>query len=157
MTVPAQHLIPAALRAFGTKRWTRNFPAIINRKRPLYQENSGQLGILLLKMKKRLSKKNHKEWLEYGVIDASQNSYWRQKLFESEKYESFQIDKDHLEGILPEVARAIKRYDLYYLASKVSADEAEPWLSEGGLIIFKFWAKHHPSVKMFSGNSPEVI
>ncbi|XOF33598.1 MAG: hypothetical protein ACL93V_16635 [Candidatus Electrothrix sp. YB6] len=45
LTVPAQHLIPAALRAFGTKRWTRNFPAIINRKRPLYQENSGQLGI----------------------------------------------------------------------------------------------------------------
>ena len=108
-------------------------------------------------MKKRLSKKLHKKWLEWGVIDASQNPYWRKKLFESKYYELFPIDKDHLEGILPDVARAIKRYDLHYLASKVSADEAEPWLSEGGLIIFKFWAKHHPSVKTFSGNNPDVI
>ncbi len=108
-------------------------------------------------MKKRLNKKMHKIWLEWGVIDASQDSYWRKKLFESDEYESFPIDKDHLEGILPEVAKAIKKYNLQYLAAKVPACETEPWLSEGGLIIFKFWAKHYPSVKMFSGNNPDVI
>ena len=101
-------------------------------------------------MKKRFSKKLHKKWLEWGVIDASQNSYWRKILFESEEYESFPIDIEQLEGILSEVARAIKKYNLHYLASKVSADEARPWLSGGGLMIFKFWAKDHPSVKMFS-------
>ena len=99
----------------------------------------------------------HKKWLEWGVIDASQDSYWRKKLFESEDYELFPIDKDHLEGLLPEVAKAIKQYDLHYLSAKVPAEEAEPWLSEGGLMIFKFWAKTYHSVKMFSGNNPDVI
>lgn len=108
-------------------------------------------------MKKRLDKKIHKKWLEMGVIDASQKSYWRKKLFEAEYHQAFPIDKNHLESILPDVAKAIKKYNLRYLVAKVPADEAEPWLSEGGLIIFKFWAINHPSVKMFSGNNPDVI
>lgn len=107
--------------------------------------------------RKRLKKKLHKYWLDMGVIDASQVSYWRKILFNSEYNEAFPIDKDHLEGLWPDTAKAIQRLNLRFKVAKVPAELAEPWLSEGGLVIFKFWAANYPSVKMYSGNNPDVI
>lgn len=67
------------------------------------------------------------------------------------------IDKDHLEDLWPDTAKAIQRLNLRYMVAKVPAESTEPWLSEGGLVIFKFWAVRHPSVKAYSGNNPDVI
>lgn len=107
--------------------------------------------------RKRVRKKLHKFWLQRGVIDASQVSYWRKILFNAEYNEAFPIDKDHLEDLWSDTAKAIQRLDLRYMVAKVPSESTEPWLSEGGLVIFKFWAVRHPSVKAYSGNNPDVI
>ncbi len=61
-------------------------------------------------MNKRINRRFHKRLLEWGVIDATQESYWRKKFFEAEYHEAFPIDRNHLESILPEVTKAIKKW-----------------------------------------------
>jgi hypothetical protein len=104
----------------------------------------------------RLLKKLHKYWLGYGVIDASTTKYWRKMLFASRQGESFLIDKSHCKDLDDKTTKAIAKYDLSYRVAVVDGSETEAWLSEGGLVVFKFWAEAFPSVKAFSGNNPDV-
>jgi len=41
-------------------------------------------------------------------------------------------------------------------ATVVDAKDAEPWLSENGYVVFKFWATDFPMVNFFSGNNPAI-
>ena len=110
--------------------------------------------------RKRLKKKLHKFWLDCGVIDASQVSYWRKLLLNAEFNEAFPIDKDHLEGLCPITSKAIQKHDLRYMVAKVPSESVEPCvrdLGEDGLIIYKFWAVRYPAVKNYSGNNPDEI
>lgn len=107
--------------------------------------------------KRRLDKKLHKLWLHMGVVDASQISYWRKKLFEAEEYSSFPIDSENCNGLWVETVVAIKKYKLRYFVAKVPSSEAESWLSEDGLVVFKFWPQQYPEVKTFSGNNPNIV
>ncbi|HAT40758.1 MAG TPA: hypothetical protein DCS87_03415 [Rheinheimera sp.] len=107
--------------------------------------------------KRRLDKKLHKLWLHMGVVDASQNSYWRKKLFEAEEYSSFPIDSENCNGLWAETVVAIKKYKLRYFVAKVPPNETESWLREEGAVIFKFWPQQYPEVIVFSGNNPIVV
>ena len=49
---------------------------------------------------------------------------------------------------------AVQRFRLRYSATVVDAKYAEPWLSENGCVVFKFWATDFPMVSFFSGNNP---
>lgn len=106
--------------------------------------------------KRRIDKKLHKFWLEYEVVDLSQNSYWREKLFNSETYQEFHINKSNMPNIPQELSIAINRYDLKFKVAKVPSSETDSWLSENESIIFRFWAEAYPSVKIYSGNNPSV-
>jgi hypothetical protein len=52
------------------------------------------------------------------------------------------------------VAPAIRKWELQFSVSIVPPGDAEAWLSENGMVIFKFWATGFPSVHCFSGNNP---
>ena len=107
-------------------------------------------------MKKRKSKKLHNFWLE-DVADLSQNSNWRKKLFEADENETFYIDKNNLNYLSKYLIQAILKYDLKFKVAKVDGSETDAWLSEDGMIVFKFWASDFPNLKMFSGNNPDFI
>lgn len=111
----------------------------------------------MAKTSHRLNKKHHQHWLELGVIDASQQTYWRKKLFESTTDQVFVIDQHHHVGLCPATIAALKKYELSYSVKKVDDSEAAAWLSQGGLVIFKFWANRYPKVKAFTGNNPDII
>lgn len=98
----------------------------------------------------------HRKWLAY-VIDVSQISYWRGKLFSATKNEVFQIDSADTTGLASATVRAIRKYHLRYSVSVVDASEAEAWLSECGMVVFKLWANDYPSVRSYSGNNPLVV
>lgn len=108
------------------------------------------------RISRRIDKKRHQYWLDLGVIDASQQTYWRKKLFESTTDQVFVIDQYHHVDLCPVTIAAIKKYELSYSVKKVDASEAAAWLSQGGLVVFKFWANHYPTVQSFSGNNPEL-
>jgi len=102
-------------------------------------------------------KKLHKYWLDFGVIDASQSTYWRSILFESSLGERFPIDGLNCEHLDKKTVAAITKYGLEYWVSVVDGSETDSWLSENGMVVFKFWAQKFPTVKMFSGNNPNVL
>lgn len=108
-------------------------------------------------MKKRLSKKLHKKWLALDVIDLSQDSFWRKKLFEADKNEIFDIDKNNLDNLPQTLVKAIIRYNLKYRVAKVDGSETDAWLSEDGSIVFKFWVVEFPNLNIFSGNNPDSL
>lgn len=109
------------------------------------------------KRKRRLDKKRHKYWLGRGVIDASQKSFWRRKLFEAKENFTFIIDYENCQELSPDTIEALRKYKLRYLVAKVAECEAESWLSEDGLVVFKFWPLKYPGIKMYSGNNPDTI
>ena len=107
------------------------------------------------KRKRRLDKKIHKRIIDYCIVDLGYMSYYlRNRLFDANYGDEFLIDSEHLEGIPESIAKIIKNDNLHFLVSKVRNEETESWLSEGGLVIFKFWARDYPSVKKFTGNNP---
>jgi hypothetical protein len=86
-------------------------------------------------------------------VGSDQTGY----LFDAEENEPFYIDKNNIDHLSNNLIKVILEYDLKYQVAKVPSDETEAWLSEGGLVIFKFWAKDFPSVKIYSGNNPNII
>ncbi|WP_437996318.1 hypothetical protein WMF26_35230 [Sorangium sp. So ce185] len=108
-------------------------------------------------MNKRTRKKLHKRHLELDVIDLSLVAFWRARLFETPVGNDLPLDGSHLEGVPERFRKAIRRHRLEYDVARVPATEAEPWLSEGGLIVFRFRAREFPSVVRYSGNNPDVI
>jgi hypothetical protein len=108
-------------------------------------------------MRKRISKKLHNYWLGLEVIDLSQDSYWRKKLFEAAENETFEIDKNNVDHLPKKLVQAILKYNLKFNVAKVDGTEAEPWLSENGMIVFKFWAAGFSNLQIFYGNNPDII
>jgi hypothetical protein len=105
---------------------------------------------------RRLIKKLHRRWLDEAMIDATQASYWRGRLFDSTPREVFEISRRDTSGLAPGVTSAIAKYGLRFSVCTVPSGEAESWLSQGGNVIFKFWATEFPSLTRFSGNNPAV-
>jgi hypothetical protein len=106
------------------------------------------------KRSRRLIKKLHRRWLDDLMMDASQSGYWRGRLFDAPPGEVFEISPRNTSGLPRRVTEAIQKYGLCFSVSTVSSVEAESWLSQGGNVIFKFWATEFPSVTRFSGNNP---
>ena len=106
------------------------------------------------KRSRRLIKKLHRRWLDDVMMDASQALYWRGRLFAATRGEVFEISRRNTSGLPRRVTEAINQYGLRFSASTVSSVEAESWLSQGGNVVFKFWATEFPSVTRFSGNNP---
>ena len=106
------------------------------------------------KRSRRLIKKLHRRWLDHVMMDASQASYWRGRLFDATLGEVFEISRRNTSGLPRRVTEAIQKYGLRFSVSTVSSVETESWLSQGGNVIFKFWVSEFPSVTRFSGNNP---
>lgn len=109
------------------------------------------------KTKRRLDKKRHKYWLEYGVIDLSQRSEWRRRLFGAEEGEIFRISADELGERDAKLAAIMRKYRLRFSVCVAEPPLAEAWLGDDGMVVFKFWADDYPELKRFSGNNPDVI
>ena len=104
----------------------------------------------------RLVKKLHRRWLADCAIDATQASYWRRRLLNSTPSEVFELSRADLSGLSRDAALAVQKFGLRISATVVDARGAEPWLSENGCVVFKFWATDFPTVTFFSGNSPAI-
>ncbi|MDB5335268.1 MAG: hypothetical protein JWN70_887 [Planctomycetaceae bacterium] len=107
---------------------------------------------------KRIDRKLHRRYLDLGVVDASQVSGWRRRLFAAPMHQKFVIDSRNMAGMPTSVARAIKRFGLSYSVCRVSQAEStfiEPdW---DGLMFFQFQARRYPDIVAFSANDPDVI
>ena len=104
----------------------------------------------------RLIKKLHRHWLDAGVVDASQASYWRTRLFDSKPGDVFEISAADCSGLPKRAASAVHKFGLHYSVRVADPAEAQAWLRDNGAVIFKFWATDFPTVTRFSGNNPAV-
>jgi hypothetical protein len=108
-------------------------------------------------MKLRLKKKMHQQWLFVLMVEVSQNSHWRRKIFLSTSLDLFEINSSNHENLSVELVSAITKYELSFCITKVFSNELQPWLSkESNMVIFKFWAKDYLKIKSFSANNPSV-
>lgn len=105
----------------------------------------------------RLLKKIHKRWLESYVLDLSQNSYWRKRLFDSAPGEVIAVSRGCTLGLRSDAQIAVRRYGLHFSLQKIESSEDETWLSEDGFVVFEFWATAYPSFRVRSGNNPLVV
>jgi len=110
----------------------------------------------MTKRSPRLVKKLHRRWLPDCGIDATQASYWRRRLLDSTPGEVFELSRDDLSGLSRGAALAVTKFGLRISATVVDARDAEPWLSENGSVVFKFWATDFPTVSFFTGNNPAI-
>ena len=109
-----------------------------------------------MRTKKRIDKKRHRLWLEMGIVDASQRTHWREKLFSASFHDWFYIDSDNCDELDDYVIRAIKRYRLRYRVSKVPNSDVQYWLKDTDLVVFKFCAVDYPSVFFLTANNPKI-
>tara|TARA_B110000196_G_C21144824_1_gene665965 strand:+ start:1091 stop:1423 length:333 start_codon:yes stop_codon:yes gene_type:complete len=108
--------------------------------------------------KRRINKKLHRYWLEMEIIDLSQVSSWRRRLFDSKFDDPFLIDSNDCEGLSPNAIEAINKYGLEYTVSKIPADRAsDDWIASGGMVVFEFRAREYPSVMIQTGNNPDAV
>lgn len=110
----------------------------------------------MTKRSPRIVKKLHRRWLAECAIDATQASYWRNRLMDSAPGEVVEMSRADLSGVSRSAALAVQRFGLRYSATVVDAKDAEPWLSENECVVFKFWATDFPMVSFFSGNNPAI-
>jgi hypothetical protein len=106
---------------------------------------------------KRVLKKLHKRWLNHVLYDVSVNGDWRKKLFNAPRGEIFGVDESCLEGLDETTRAAILEYDLRYNFGVIKPLDCDAWFSEGGLVVFKFWARDFPGVSAFSGNDRNCV
>ena len=96
------------------------------------------------------------------AVDACQSSYWRTRLFDSKAGEVFELSRADLSGLQRRATFVIKKFGLRISAAvsdtdtDTDTDDVEPWLSENGAVIFKFWATDFPMVSFYSGNNPAI-
>lgn len=107
---------------------------------------------------RRIDRKLHKRFLDLGVIDASQDSGWRRRLFAAAMYQSFTIDAQHTEGLPDFVARGLRRYELSYTVCRVPESET-PFDQEGyeGYVFLRFQASRHPEIVNYAACNPDVV
>jgi hypothetical protein len=112
----------------------------------------------MARRKRQIDRKWHRWFLELGVIDASQSSMWRRRLFDAPLYTPFEIDVRHVEGLPDVVRKGIVRHKLAYVVCKVLQAETsfagEDW---GDCVFFRFQAKRYPEIVSFTVNNPQVI
>jgi len=85
------------------------------------------------------------------MIDFSQSSYWRIKLFQAPYDKKFLISNEYPEVIPAPLREAFRKHDLRYYVSKVATCPDE--FLEGS-VIFKFEASSNPDLVRYSGNFP---
>lgn len=105
-------------------------------------------------MRKRLRKKIYQYYFDDILIDISQSSYWRKKLFESKYFEEFILTYENLDEIPENLRDDFKKNKLKYYVSKVISCPEE---FDEALIIFKFKANGFKNLIRYSGNNPDVI
>jgi len=104
-------------------------------------------------VKKRLNKKIHTKYLDDIVMDISLSNKWRNEIFNLEKGQHLNINKESKIPIPTYIERPIFQYNLQYIVCVV---ESCPEYFDEGLIIFQFSPKNFPNVKRYSGNNPDV-
>jgi hypothetical protein len=70
--------------------------------------------------------------------------------------EVFEISRRDTSELPRGVTGAIEQYGLRFSVSAVPPADADPWLSENGTVVFKFWATDFPNIHFFTGNDPAV-
>ena len=112
----------------------------------------------MARRKRRVDRKLHRWFLELGVIDVSQHSGWRRRLFVAPLHQPFPIDAGHTEGLPTAVARGVRRYGLTYAVCRVTQTET-PFREPGweGSVFFRFQASRYPDIVSFTANNPEVV
>ncbi|MGE9759568.1 hypothetical protein [Pseudomonas sp. PDM20] len=96
-----------------------------------------------------MGEKQHAEYIDDVMIDFSQSSYWRIKLFQAQYGEQFLISNESAETLPEPLREAFRKHNLRYYVSKV-ADCPDTFLE--GSVIFKFEASEHPALVRYSGN-----
>jgi hypothetical protein len=112
----------------------------------------------MARRKRRIDRKLHRWFLDLGVIDASQDSGWRQRLFAAGLHECFPIDARHTDGLPDYVARGVRRYGLSFTVCRVPGSWT-PFDEDGyeGMVFFRFQASKYPDIVNFSANNPDCI
>jgi hypothetical protein len=108
----------------------------------------------MARRKRRIDRKLHRWFLELGVIDASQDSGWRRRLFAAPLHQPFPIDAGHTDGLPAAATRGVRRYGLSYTVCRVAQAQtpfAEPdW---EGCVFFRFQASRYPDIVNFTANN----
>ncbi len=108
--------------------------------------------------KRRIDKKLHRYWLVMEIIDLSQVSSWRKRLFNSQFDELLLVDSNNTEGIGPDAIEVLNKYGLEYTVSKVPSERVSyEWITSDGLIVFEFKARKYPCILFQTGNNPNVV
>jgi len=68
----------------------------------------------------------------------------------------FEVSRSEVSGLSRRTALAVQKFGLRFCVTVADAQEAEPWLSDGGCVVFKFWATDFPTVIFSSGNNPAI-
>lgn len=106
---------------------------------------------------RRQRKKQHRRFLDRYLPDLCLVAPWRQQLLLGQFNEPYVLDALHTAELPAELSKSIRDHRLQFEIAKVPACEAESWLSEGGMMIFRYRSREFPSVVAYSGNNPEVL
>lgn len=105
---------------------------------------------------RRIDRKLHRRDLDLGVIDASQDSDWRKRLFAAPLHHKFLIDFAHFAGLPDIVVRGVRRYRLEFSVCRLLQGETsfngEPGWE--GCEFFRFQARRYPEIVNFTANNP---
>ena len=112
------------------------------------------LGKLCRNMKKRLSKKLHKKFIDDIVYEISVSHHWRKEIFSLETGQFLLINKDSVIPLPAQILPLIKRYNLQYAVciAEVCLEQFDE-----GLVVFEFSSRVNPKLKRYSGNNPIVV
>jgi len=105
-------------------------------------------------MKFAIAEKLYEKYLEDVVIEVSQDSLWRKRLFEGQYNERFLVTFKELEEVPCSLWTTFSQYGLEFFVSKV--DSCPEQFAEG-LIIFKFEAKEFSHLVSYSGNRRDEL
>ena len=108
--------------------------------------------------RRRLDRKLHARYLWLGVIDASQESVWRRRLFDAPLHAAFPIDARHSEELPDDVVRGLRRYGLRYRVARVPRTAETTFAGPGwdGFEVFRFTASRYPDIVGYSANHSAV-
>lgn len=88
------------------------------------------------------------------MLEISQSSLWRKKLFESQNDKKFEISSKKSNELPEYIKNIFKKYNLRYYVSKI---ESSPENFATDLIIFKFESCRFSSIVGYSGNNQNVF
>ncbi|MEZ4451751.1 MAG: hypothetical protein R3B09_19960 [Nannocystaceae bacterium] len=110
--------------------------------------------------RRRCDRKLHRRYLAMGVLDLSQVSAWRRRLFDAPLLEWWPIDRRHCEGLeryAPETVRALHRYGLRYRVARVPVEGSGFEGGWEGFEIFRFEAARYPDIVLYTANNPAIV